>query len=424
MTCRLPSLALALAACAPPSSMMESASIPTPAVDSTVPSYLPDVSPRAMRIYREAIVVDTHNDMPSKMADDGYDPAVRHAAGFEATEGHTDLPRLVESGLTAEFMSAWVDAPYALRTPDQSFARAIELADTITAFARRHPAQLLFATTAADVRRAKREGKVAILIGVEGGHAIEGSLDRLRELHRRGVRYMTLTWNNGNAWAGSCCGVNGTRTGGLTTFGRDVVREMNRLGMLVDISHVSDSTFFDAVAVSTMPVIASHSSARALNEHPRNMSDDQLRAVARNRGVVNVNFFSLFIDPVYRAARTQADTDLRRLRDSLGRTISDSAAIRQLYSEAVTRRYTGIPQTPLRVLIDHIDHIAKVAGVDHVGIGSDFDGVSALPVGMDDVTRLPRIVQALLDRGYSEPDIKKILGGNMLRVMERAIDRR
>ncbi|HEX2718093.1 MAG TPA: dipeptidase, partial [Gemmatimonadaceae bacterium] len=385
------------------------------AVDSTVPAYLPDVSPRAMRIWREAIVIDMHNDMPSKMADDGYDPAVRHAAGFDATEGHTDLPRLVESGLTAVFLSAWVDAPYAQRTPDRSFARAIELADTITSFANRHPGQLLFATNAADVRRAKREGKVAILIGVEGGHAIENSLDKLRELQRRGVRYMTLTWNNGNSWAGSCCGLNGTRTGGLTPFGRDVIREMNRLGILVDISHVSDSTFYDAVATSTKPVIASHSSARALNEHPRNLTDDELRAVARNGGVVNVNFFSLFIDPVYREARTRADADLRRLRDSIGRSGTDSSSGYRAYTGIAAQRYAAIAQTPLKVLIDHIDHIAKVAGVDHVGLGSDFDGVSALPTGMDDITRLPRIVQSLLDRGYSETDIKKIVGGNMLR---------
>jgi membrane dipeptidase len=253
--------------------------------------------------------------------------------------------------------------------------------DTIHAFVARHPDRLIMATSAADVRRAKREGKVAIFIGVEGGHAIESSLDRLRELHDRGARYLTLTWNNGNAWAGSSVGLDGTRTGGLTPFGRDVVREMNRLGMLVDLSHVSDSTFFDAIEVSTAPVIASHSSARAINAVPRNLSDEQLRAIARNGGVVNVNFYSRFIDPDFRESRA----------------------------------------TPLAVLIDHFDHIAKVAGVDHVGIGSDFDGVSALPEGMEDVTRLPRIAEALLDRGYSESDVRKILGGNMLRVMEQVM---
>jgi membrane dipeptidase len=193
---------------------------------------VPVVSARAMRVFRDAIVIDMHNDMPTKMLDDGYDPAVRHPAGFRATEGNTDLPRLAESGLTAVFLAAWVDAPYA-DTPGASFARAVRYVDAIRAFADRHPDRLRFATTTAEVRRAKREGRVAVLIGVEGGHAIEGSLDRLRDLHARGARYMTLTWNNGVDWAGSSIGLGGTRTGGLTEFGRDVVRHPARSGRRV-----------------------------------------------------------------------------------------------------------------------------------------------------------------------------------------------
>jgi membrane dipeptidase len=363
------------------------------------------VSERAMRVYRDAIVIDTHNDLPSKMIDDGYVAEVRHAPGFEKNQGDSDLPRFVESGITAQFLSAWVDAPYAFMTPDQSWERVQIYLDTIHAFVKRHPDRLIFATTARQVRDAKAQGKVAMLIGVEGGHAIESSLDNLRELHRRGVRYMTLTWNNGTPWAGAAAGLNGTRTGGLTAVGREIVREMNRLGMLVDISHVSDSTFFDAVAASSAPVIASHSSARAINSHRRNMSDDQLRAVARNGGVVNVNFYSVFIDPRFLA---QAD--------SISRVIPEGAA-----QDAALR---ALPRPPLSILIDHIVHIARVAGVDHVGLGSDFDGVSGLlPAGMDDVTRLPLIAQALLDRGFSEQDVRKVLGGNMLRVMERVLDR-
>ena len=365
------------------------ASPAVPAVPSSAPtSSYPEISPRAARVYREAFVIDMHDDMPSKILDERYDPDVRHPAGFGQGEGNTDLPRLLESGVTAEFMSAFVDASYASKRPDESYARALLYLDTIAAFARRHPNNLILATRAADIRRAKAEGRVAIFIGVEGGHAIENSLDKLRDLYRRGARYMTLTWNNGNDWAGSSVGQGGTSRGGLTPFGRQVVREMNRLGMLVDLSHVSDSTFFDAIEVSTAPVIASHSSARAINDHPRNLSDDQLRAIARNGGVVNVNFFSRFLDPKFDEAAEHG-----------GKT----------------------PQTPLSVLIDHIDHIAKVAGVDHVGLGSDFDGVSALPQGMEDITRLPRIAQALLDRGYSDDDVKKILGGNMLRVMDQVL---
>jgi len=382
---------------------------------------IPDVSPRALRVYREAYVIDTHNDMPSRILDDGYDADVRHPPGFGKTEGNTDFPRLVESGMTAEFMSAWVDAPYADRA-GASFARAMQHIETIHAFVDRHPDRLLFATTAADVRRAKAEGKVAILIGVEGGHAIEGSLDRLRDLHARGARYLTLTWNNGNAWAGSSIGEGNTRTGGLTPFGRDVVREMNRLGMLVDLSHVSDSTFYDAIAVSTVPVIASHSSARALSDVPRNLTDDQLRAIARNGGVVNVNFYSRFIDSRYRAGIEHVEETVRQARAAARAAGEDSASAAKRISAMRDSLAAAIPPTPFSVLIDHIDHIAKVAGVDHVGLGSDFDGVSALPLGMEDVTRLPRIAQALLDRGYSEDDVKKILGGNMLRVMTCVLD--
>jgi membrane dipeptidase len=383
---------------------------------------IPEVSPRALRVYRDAFVIDTHNDMPSRILDDGYDPDVRHPAGFKAAEGNTDFPRLVESGMTAEFMSAWVDAPYAER-PGASFARALEHIKVIHAFVDRHPDKLLFATTAADVRRAKAEGKIAIFIGVEGGHAIEGSLDRLRDLYAKGARYLTLTWNNGNAWAGSSIGVGGTRTGGLTPFGRDVVREMNRLGMLVDLSHVSDSTFFDAIALSTAPVIASHSSARALSDVPRNMTDDQLRAIARNGGVVNVNFYSRFIDSNYRAAIERVEQTVSAARAAARAAGEDSAHATGRLSAMYDSLAAAIPPTPFSVLIDHIDHIAKVAGVDHVGLGSDFDGVSALPQGMEDVTRLPRIAQALLDRGYSDEDVKKMLGGNMLRVMSQALGR-
>jgi membrane dipeptidase len=409
---RLLALVLAAAVCAhPPQS---------PAPTSTRSMAIPEVSPRASRIYRDAFVIDTHNDMPSRILDDGYDPDVRHSPGFAPTEGQTDLPRLLESGLTAVFMSAWVDAPYAA-TPGASFTRAMQHIATIHAWVDRHPDRLLFATTGADVRRAKREGKIAIFIGVEGGHAIESSLDRLRDLHARGARYLTLTWNNGLPWAGSSIGEAGTRRGGLTDFGRNVVREMNRLGMLVDLSHVSDSTFFDAIAVSSVPVIASHSSARALSDFPRNLSDDQLRAIARNGGVVNVNFFSRFLDSTYRARAEAVDAQIADERRALP-SGADSAAAAQALARKRSALFAALPQTPFGVLIDHIDHIARVAGVDHVGIGSDFDGVSALPNGMEDVTRLPRIAQALLDRGYSEEDVKKILGGNMLRVMERVLD--
>jgi len=383
---------------------------------------LADVSPRAMQIYRKAIVVDTHNDMPTKVADEGYNPDIRNPIGFGPGKGSTDFPRLLQSGITGQFMSAFVDAPYAIMTPDSSFARAMLLTNQVHAFVKRHPDRLIFATSGAQLRRAKRDGKIAVFVGVEGGHAIEGSITKLRQLHAAGVRYMTLTWNNGNLWAGAAAGTNSTRTAGLTPYGRKIVREMNRLGILVDISHVSDTTFWDAIRTSSKPVIASHSSARALSLHRRNLTDDMLRAVGKNGGVVNVNFFSQFIDSNYNQAMSGIE---RRLRDEDRRwrdanTPNDTIRVR--VAALRQRLLDSLPNTPLSVLIDHIDHIARVAGVDHVGIGSDFDGVTSLPTGMEDVTMLPRIAQALLDRGYSDADITRILGGNMLRVLETAVD--
>jgi membrane dipeptidase len=341
------------------------------------------------RVYDRSIVIDMHNDMPTKVLDDGYDPDVRHAAGVGPTVGHTDLPRLVESGLTAVFLVAWVDATFTRQTPDGSFARAMAAVDVAERFVARHPGQLLAGRTGDDIREAKASGRIAVFLGVEGGHAIEGSLDALRAFYARGVRYLTLTWNNGNAWAGSSIGVDGTRTEGLTAFGREVIAEMNRLGMLVDVSHASDATVADVLEVSTAPIIASHSSARALSDHPRNLSDAQIGAIAAAGGVINVNFYSRFIDPAFRLAMDNGVSPL--------------------------------PVTPLRVLIDHIEHVAAVAGIRHVGLGSDFDGMSALPEGVPDVTGLPRIAEALVARGYSDADVAGIVGGNMLRLLDRVL---
>ncbi|MDQ6829057.1 MAG: dipeptidase [Gemmatimonadota bacterium] len=377
-------------------------------------SGLEGVSERAMRIYRDAFVVDMHNDLPSKILDDRYDPDIRH----EPAEGHSDLPRFVESGITAQFLSAWVDAKYAQLTPDGSWSRVRGNLDVIHAWIARHPAELMLALGASDIRRAKREGKVAMMIGVEGGHAIEGSLEHLRELHGRGARYLTLTWNNGNAWAGSSLGAHHTSTGGLTDFGAEVIATLEALGMLVDVSHVSDETFADVLAVARGPVIASHSSARALAPHPRNVTDDQIRAIARSGGVVNVNFYSRFLDPAIereaRAQRRRMDVRVAALRRR-GATDEIVAVERKRFASSQAK---VTHDTPLSMLIDHIDHVIKIGGVDHAGLGSDFDGVPATPVGMEDITRLPRIAQALLDRGYGDAEVAKVLGGNMMRVLD------
>jgi membrane dipeptidase len=388
------------------------------------PFHAPTVSARAADVYRRAIVIDMHNDLSSRILDDGYDPDVRHAPGFGRDLGETDLPRLVASGITAQFLAAFVHARYARTRPDQSWMRVGLHMDVIRAFVHRHPDELMLGTTGADARRAKVEGKVAIFIGVEGGHAIENSLDKLRQLYEQGTRYMTLTWNNGNEWAGSSMGEADSRTGGLTHFGRRVVREMNRLGMLVDVSHVSDATLADVLDTSTAPVIASHSSARAIDAHPRNLSDDMLRAIARTGGVVNVNFCSAFLDPAFAAeaervrAATAADEAVAAVRVG-----SDAARVSAEHAAILATRLQAIPRPPLSALIDHVDHIARVAGVDHVGLGSDFDGVGGLlPDHMLDVTYLPNIAEALMDRGYPDADVQRMLGGNMLRVLDAVLD--
>ena len=382
------------------------------------------VSARAADVYRRAVVIDMHNDLSSRILDDGYDPDVEHPPGFGRDRGETDVPRLMASGVTAQFLAAFVHARYARATPDESWERVGRHIDAIRAFVERHPGRLLLGTTAGDVRRAKAAGRVAIFIGVEGGHAIRNSLANLRELYRRGVRYMTLTWNNGNDWAGSSLGEGDTRTGGLTDAGREIVREMHRLGMLVDVSHVSDATFADVIEMGGPPVIASHSSARALDPHPRNLSDDMLRAVARTGGVVNVNFCSAFLDPGF-AEETERLRSITAAEEDLAaaRPGADPERVRADHAELLTHRLQGIPRPPLSALIDHIEHIAHVAGVGHVGLGSDFDGVNGLlPTGMLDVTYLPNIAQALLDRGWPDADVTQVLGANMLRVLDRVLE--
>jgi membrane dipeptidase len=278
------------------------------------------------------------------------------------------------------------------------------------------------AFSVADIERAHKEKKLAALLGIEGGHAIENDIHLLREFYRLGVRYMTLTWSNTNEWADSSGDIDDPKVehhNGLTNFGKQVVLEMNRLGMMVDISHVADKTFYDAIAITKAPVIASHSSARALTDAPRNMTDDMLRAVAKNNGVVQVNFFSGFDDQDYwNATKAMAKDRDAAIAAFIEKHRQKGKPVAYVEYDQIDREWAAkIPRPPLKSLIDHIDHIAKVVGIDHVGLGSDFDGVSgATPAGIDSAADLPKITQALLDRGYSADDIRKILGGNLLRV--------
>ena len=366
---------------------------------------------RALQIQRRAIVIDTHNDVTTPMTNDDFD-----LSGSPPTPYRTNIERMKKGGLTAEFFSLYVKPWYV--DHGGSARRTLDMIDSVYRAVERHPRDLMLATSVADIRRAKQQGKIAALMGIEGGHAIEDSLPTLREFYRLGVRYMTLTWNNTNNWADSNRGPNTHH--GLSDFGKEVVREMNRLGMLVDISHVSDETMNDALDVSKAPIIASHSSARALSNVPRNIPDDVLKRIAKNGGVVQVNFYSLFVDE--KTVRTQSNERDARIK-------AQQAAIDEKYKDDPERRAeesdkleaaNPLPPLPISKLIDHIDHIVKVAGIDHVGIGADFDGANDMPEGAQDVSMLPNITYELLKRGYSERDIRKILGENLLRAFAEA----
>lgn len=403
-------LASALAACGGPPPAPPRAPDPArqPGGENEAPTAVVE---RARALHASSIVVDTHNDITSKILDGGFD------LGKPDGKTNTDLPKMKAGGITAEFFSIYVDAQ--LKGPAR---RALDMIDITYQQIERHPDALFLATTADDIRRAKREGKIAVLMGIEGGHAIENSLYALRDFYRLGVRYMTLTHTNTNDWADSAGGFGKppeARHHGLSPFGEEVVREMQRIGMLVDVSHVSDETFEDVARIAVAPIIASHSSSRALAQHTRNLTDDQLRAIAKNGGVVMVNFFPGFIDP----KRIAGDAEFFKKH---GAEIKD---IRDKYKDEPDKMYEELgklfkanprPPTPLSVLIDHIDHIAKVAGIDHVGLGSDFDGVPELPEGLGGIDGLPKITLELVKRGYKDEDVKKVLGENFLRVLAAA----
>ena len=371
-------------------------------------------------VQHSAIVIDTHADTPQRFVDEGYDLA------DPLNGGNFNLDSARKGNLGAEFFSIWVEPEankghYARRT--------LILIDSVKQQVARHPDAVLFAASPADIERAHREHKLAALMGIEGGHSIEDSLALLRQYYALGVRYMTLTWANSNGWADSSGDIDNTSIPhtkeGLNEFGKDVVYEMNRLGMMVDVSHVSDRTFYRTLIITRAPIIASHSGARALCDSPRNMTDDMLRAIANSGGpdskggVVQVNFYSAFVSQSYRnalrAIEPEANKAVQALKDKYK---AEGEEAPQAEIDKLQRQYADrIPRPPLSDLIDQIDHIAKVAGIDHVGLGSDFDGVNGqLPQGIDSPVDLPKITAALMARGYSAEDCRKILGGNLLRV--------
>ncbi|HTU32351.1 MAG TPA: dipeptidase [Candidatus Acidoferrum sp.] len=369
----------------------------------------PVISKEAHDLHFRSIVIDTHDDTTQRLLDPNFDIGVRHS------DGNVDVPRMREGGLGGIFFSIYIPGTI---TGPEAVKQALDQIDAVRETVAKHPNDMVLARTAADVRRAHQEGKIAALMGVEGGHMIADDLRILRIYADLGVRYMTLTHMVNTDWGDSS--TDKPVHNGLTDFGKQVVREMNRDGIMVDISHVSDKTFYDALAVSQAPLIASHSSCRALCNAPRNMTDDMIRALAAKGGVIQINYHVGFLSNAYRAADTpeidkeiDAEVTKRCGKDSGCGEVVENTVTRQFMAEG------KLPRVDWSLIVDNIDHAVKVGGVDHVGLGSDFDG-SVMPFGMDDASDLPKITNALLNRGYSDADVQKILGGNTLRVMEAA----
>jgi membrane dipeptidase len=392
---------------------------PLPAEAQRSPTPRPrDYRVLAARLVKHAIVVDTHEDVPEQLERKWGDLSVRGATI------HVDIPRLREGGVTAAFFADYVSAAYG--SEGGAARKALEFADLVHRLVEAHGADLVFASSVAEIRRAKRDAKIAVLIGIEGGHAIEDSLGALSAFYRLGVRYMTLTHTNTNRWADSSGNFFGAEYdpksyavhGGLTDFGRDVVLEMNRLGMLVDVSHVSDATLSDVLEVSKAPVFASHSSCRALSNIPRNLTDDQIRAIARKGGVVMVNVSSMFVDQRsvddFVAKREALRPRIQEIRERLKGEPKKAA-------EEVGELMETLHESPApwRSVVDHIDRVIKIAGRESVGLGTDFDGITDPPAGLEDVSKLPILAEELLRRGHSPKVVRGVLGENFLAFWDR-----
>ena len=366
-----------------------------------------------LSIHRRAIIVDMHADTTQRLVDEHVDLQARLA------DGHLDAVRAKEGGLDAQFFSIWVEPDLFGVGGSNAMKRADIQIEAVRNLATKHPDTWELATTAADVRRIAAEGKIAALMGLEGGYAIDEKLENVERYYRMGVRYMSGAWSVSTSWAGSSGDEIG-KTRGLTDFGKQVIREMNRLGMMVDVSHLSDKAFWDIVNTSTKPVIATHSACRAITNVPRNLTDDMIVALAKTGGVVNVIFYPEHIEPGWSEKKKKVDAEIAPLLQRASDEQPGDAAQKKLARDRVrSQEYLKrLPPVSVSRVVDHIDHIVKLVGIDHVGIGSDFDGVQAVPADLKSVADLPNLTKELLRRGYSEADIDKILGGNMLRVME------
>ena len=366
-----------------------------------------NISNRAKNLHFSSIVVDTHDDTTQLLVDSKFD------LGERQTSGSIDIPRMREGGLGAIFFSIWIPSKI---TGPEAVKHALDQIDAVREQVRKHPKDVVLATTAAEVREARKQGKIAALMGVEGGHMIASDLGVLRLYAALGVRYMTLTHSGNDEWADSSTDT--AVHNGLTDFGKDVVREMNRLGVMVDISHVSDKTFYDALAVSQAPLIASHSSCRALCDARRNMTDQMIKDLAAKGGVIQINYHIGFLSEEFMNA--DKDPEITKgIAAEVEKRCGDKEGCQLIEGDRITREYVQqgkLPRVDYTKIIEHIDHAVKLVGADHVGLGSDFDGAN-MPFGMEDATKLPLITEALLRKGYSDEDVRKILGENTLRVM-------
>ena len=374
----------------------------------TVSTSAQSVSDHAQKLQSSSIVIDTHDDTTQRLLDPKFDISIRH------NDGNIDVPRMKEGGLTGIFFSIWISSK---TLGPEAVQKALDQIDVVRETVRKHPNELLLATSAADVREAKRQHRIAVLMGVEGGHMMGNDLSVLRTFAALGVRYMTLTHMDNNEWADSS--TDKPAHNGLTDFGKDVVREMNRLGIIVDISHVSDKTFYDALETSKAPVFASHSSCRALCQAPRNMTDDMIRDLAKHGGVIQINYHIGFLSQEFRDYEKAHPEAEKEIKEEVAKRCGDNEACKIVAGDQVVRDWMAagkLPKVDWMAIVDHIDHAVKIAGVDHVGLGSDFDG-AVMPIGMEDVTHIPQITDALLKKGYTESDIRKILGENTLRVL-------
>src|ERR1700676_3473935 len=368
------------------------------------------IAGRAHQLHFSSIVLDTHDDTTQRFFSKGYD------LGKHNPDGHVDIPRMREGGMNAIFFSIWIDGR--IMGPP-AVQKALDQSDAVHENVRKFSKDMVFARTAGDVRRAHEQGKIAALIGVEGGHMIGNDIRMVRVFGDLGVRYMTLTHFYNDEWADSS--TDKPAHNGLTDYGKEIVREMNRQGIMVDISHVSDKTFYDALEVSKAPLIASHSSCRALCDHVRDMSDEMIKALAAKGGVIHINYERSFIDQAYKDAYDKAHGGVVESLSAAMKECNGASACVERKRKELQKKLEdsgALPRVNWERIIDHIDHAVKLVGADHVGLGSDFDGAD-MPDGMEDCTKLPKITEALMRKGYSDDDIRKILGGNTLRVMEQ-----